>query len=137
MNQQQLSQFKQHYLYLPEEELEQLHARKATLVEEAQVALTEAIAERGVSVEAIRRSNAIEDAGAVAVASVKAKNKARRDARFFKWMLIFGIPLIGVQVALRPEAAWSTLVSALVQVLGLAAIAWLALLIKRKLGKKG
>jgi hypothetical protein len=134
MNQQQFTQFKQHYLHLQEEELEQLHARKATLVEEAQVALAAVIAERGVSVETIRRANAIEDAGAIAAASAKAEYKARRDAKLFKWMLIFGVPLIGVRVVLTPEAAWSTLVSSLVQALGLAAIAWLVLFLKRKLG---
>jgi hypothetical protein len=132
MDKQAASQFIQHYSSVPEEELVRLHASKSALVEEAQFALDEVVARRGVNVEAIRASNEAEDQAAVEAEKVVHERRRNRDATIYKWFLwVFG-PIIVIVTLLRPERAWETLVSTVVQVLCIGAVAWLVVRFRRR-----
>lgn len=133
MNQQAIDHFCQHYIRLSDEELEALDARKTTLLEEAQIALASVLAERGVSVDEIRRVNAAEDEERAKAARDAVRRRGIRDAKLTKWFFIISVPVIVLSILLQPEKAWQTLVSSTVQALGIFVIVWIALLVKRKL----
>lgn len=133
MNQQAIDHFYQHYIRLSDEELEALDARKTTLLEEAQIALASVLAERGVSVDEIRRVNAAEDEERAKAARDSVRRRETRDAKLTKWFFIISVPVIVLSVLLQPEKAWQTLVSSTVQALGIFVFVWIALLVKRKL----
>lgn len=136
MDQQAIDHFRQRYLQLSEEDLEALDARKASLVEEAQVALVSVLSERDVLVGKIRRLNAAEDQRHAQATQEVSSRKEMRDAKLAKWFFFISLPVIALSALLRPEQAWQTLVSSTVQAIGIFVVVWIALLIKRKLGVK-
>ncbi len=129
-------QLKAHYRQLSEWELLDIHSRSSTLTDEARAALSEVIAERKIDLQRLRQEEAHEERARAAAEDAKEKKRDRRDAFLFKWFLIIGLPIIAIGAFLRPDRAIEAFASALVQGIGLFVIAWLALKVKRRMGKK-
>lgn len=136
MDQKTIDHFRQHYMQVPEEELESLDARKQSLVDEAQVALEQVLSQRSVSVEKIRYDNTVEDEDRAELARAEVTRKEVRDTKLLKWLAIISVPLILLSAILRPDSFKQTLLSSIVQALFFFAILWIVLFIKRKLNKK-
>ncbi|MDO9113247.1 MAG: hypothetical protein Q7U63_05560 [Polaromonas sp.] len=136
MDQRITDNFRQHYLQLPEEDLEALDARKASLTEEAQVALVSVLSERDVLVGKIRRLNAAEDQRRTQAVQEVSSQKELRNAKLVKWFFFVSVPVIALSALLGPEQAWQTLISSTVQAVGIFVAIWVALFIKRKLSVK-
>ncbi|MDI1338170.1 hypothetical protein [Polaromonas sp.] len=113
-----------------------MDARKASLTEEAQVALVSVLSERDVLVGKIRRLNAAEDQRRAQTTQEVTSRKEMRNAKLAKWFFVISLPVIALSALLKPAQAWQTLVSSTVQAIGIFVVGWVALFIKRKLSVK-
>jgi hypothetical protein len=136
MDEQRVAEFIARYQGMEKWEIAELHARASSLTEEARTALDAVISGKNIDIEDIRQKEEEENSLCAEKERVLAEKKKRRDARLFKAFLVVGTPLIVLQALLRPESAYETFVSTLVQVVGVSIAAWVMFAIKRALNKK-
>ena len=132
MDEQKILQFIAHYRTLPEEALAQLHARSDTLTEEAGVALDRTISARRINLLQMAQDEAEQDFVPVATIVKEIEEKEKRDARNTKFFLLFGIPLIFLQLIFDP----GKFVQIAVEALCLGLLAWLILIIRRRMRRR-
>lgn len=136
MDKDKVAEFAARYQRLSEWELADIHARSATLTEEARAALVAVTADRGIDLKKLRQEEAAEEVERAAVEQANAEKKERRDARLFKILLVIGLPIVVLGALLRPERTYETFISALVQGVGLVVLAWIILMFKRSRNKR-
>lgn len=137
MNKEQIAALVAHYQEMDEWEIADLYARASSLTEEGRHALATVISQRKIDVQKIREQGLAEERALLEQERIREQKRKARDARWFRIMLIVIIPLIVLSALLRPEKSWETLVSSLVQALGVTAIALVFLKLRRAFeGKK-
>jgi hypothetical protein len=137
MNNEQIAALVAHYQELDEWEIADLYARASSLTEEGRQALATVISQRKVDVQSIHEQGVTEERTLLEQERIRELKRKARDARWFRIMLVVTIPLIALSALLRPEKTWETLVSSLVQALGVTAIALVFLKLRRAFeGKK-
>lgn len=131
MNNSELSQLVEHYNSLDDWELLDIYKRRASLTEEALVALEQVIAHRGPDLAKLQEIEKEESENSAAYEQEQRKKAEKRDARYLKIFWVIAIPLTIFGALFRPERFLETLVSSLTQAIVLGAVYWGYLRFKR------
>lgn len=133
MEKNKVAEFLAHYMRLGEWEISELEARAQSLTEEARTALDIVIADRGIDLEKIRHAAAQEEAEFAAKEQARVIKKEKREALLLKAFFVITI----FAIIFRPDQAYKTFLSTLMEVIGAVIIVWVALMVKRLVsGKK-
>lgn len=137
VNKEQIAALVAHYKELEEWEIADLYARAYSLTEEGRQALATVISQKKIDFQSIREQGLTEERFLLEQERMREQKRKARDARWFRIMLVVTIPSIVLSALLRPEKTWETMVSSLVQALGVTVIALVFLKLRRTFeGKK-
>jgi hypothetical protein len=138
VNENQHAYFLERYRGMSTEEL--VDIKVGNLIEVARDALNTVISERGVNAEEVakklRADDAKYDSEIAAKQQAEEDRKDRRDARYFKILMIAGIPMTILGFVFAPGKSYVALISALVQGGVWALIAGILYALRRKRKKK-
>jgi hypothetical protein len=127
MDREKILEFENRYSLLHEEDLERLDASKKELSSEARIALDIVLTKRNINLDEIRTFNLVQDKNVAAKEDASRARSTKRMNSFVKWFLILATPFVVLQLVINPERFWVTLVSSLVQALGLALLVFICL----------
>jgi hypothetical protein len=116
MDQNKLDFFVSQYQGLDEYGLLEVDKKRATLAEEAVVALDKVLAARQVDLASLRAAEAAEEAEAERAEVARQQKVEARDAKYFKYFLIVAAPLVLLGLVFNTGAAYEALVATVVQV---------------------
>jgi hypothetical protein len=136
MDTSRVAEFEERYRQLDEWELADIYAKYSTLTDEARAALDGVIRDRNIDLAKMRQQEATEELHRAEVEHVRYERWKKRDAFLLKVFVAIGLPIAIVGALLRPERAYETFVSTLVQTAGLGLVAWVVLAIKRSRSKR-
>jgi endonuclease/exonuclease/phosphatase family metal-dependent hydrolase len=131
-----ISEFTARYMSMHEEDLAQLASRRGTLTEEAQAALDTALAARGIDLAALQEADRQEVAAVERQLQEEEKRQEKRRAQYAKIFFAVAVPIAVVAAIFRPERAYETLVSSIVEIVLLGALACVFVAIKKALNKR-
>ena len=115
MDSSKIAAFSAHYESLSEWELYDIDAKRATLTEEARIALDQTLSRRGIDLATLKEVEAAEFAQQATYEQEQQIKAEKRDARYFKFFLIVGLPVVISGALFRTERFYETLISSLVQ----------------------
>lgn len=122
MDTNKISEFVERYKNMQEDELAIIHQKQSSLVGEAKFALATVISERGIDLNRLAREEHEEKEQRIKKQEIITEKKQKRDAFFYKIMLIIGIPICLFQLLFNPDKFIQTLFSTIGFALGLAII---------------
>jgi uncharacterized membrane protein len=131
MDRDKVAEFSANYETLGEWELFDINSRRATLTEEARIALDQTISKRGIDLAKLKEVEAAELTQQAEYEQQQQLKAEKRDARYFKFFLIIGLPIIILGALFRTDQVLETLVSSLVQVGVIGVLYWGYLKFKR------
>lgn len=131
-----VAQFSTRYEALSEWELYDIDARRATLTEEARIALDQTLSKRGIDLARLKELEVTELAQQANYKQEQQIKAEKRDARNFKYLLIVGIPVVIFGAIFRTERFYETLISSLVQVGVIGLLYWAYLKFKHSRNRR-
>lgn len=136
MDTRRVAEFEERYQRLDEWELADIYAKYGSLTEEARAALDGVIQSRNIDLDKMRQQEASEELHRAEIEQERYEKWKKRDAFLSKIFLVIGLPIAIAGALLRPERAYETFISTLVQAVGLGLVAWVVLAIKRSRSKR-
>lgn len=131
MDSTRIEEFSARYEMLDQWEIAELHSRRNSLTPEACIALDQVVAKRGIDLAKLEQIEAAELAQKTAYENEQELLAQKKEARYLKWFLIIGTPIIIFGALFRTEKIYETVVSTLVQGVLIGLIYWAYLKFKR------
>ena len=136
MDESKVAEFTASYAAMHEEDLVRLLGRRATLVEEAQIALEKVLAKRVIDVAGIKQAERKENLDLGEKAKEAEARNERRHASQTKVFLWVCIPITLLGMLINPDRSYYTFISTLTQAVLLGLIALLFIAIRRAIAKR-
>lgn len=136
MDTNKISEFVERYHNMHEDELAIIHQKQSSLVEEAKVALATVILERKIDLTKLAQEEHQEKEQRIKKKEIITEKKQKRDAFFYKIMLMIGVPICLFQLLFNPDKFVQTLFSTIGFAIGLAIILGIVHLFKKVLKNK-
>lgn len=111
MDTKKISELVEHYRSMHEEELAVLSKKQNNLVPEAKVALATVISERNIDLNKLAQEESEEIKQRIKKQEVITEKKEKRDAIFYKIMLVIGVPVCIFQLFFNPNKFFQTILS--------------------------
>lgn len=111
MDTKKISELVEHYQGMHEEELEILSGQQNNLIPEAKVALATVISERNIDLNKLAQEKSEETEQRIKNQEIITGKKEKRDAIFYKIMLVIGVPICMFQLFFNPDKFFQTLSS--------------------------
>ena len=121
------------YSKLDEFAIFELSNHRESLTSHAKTALDLVIQQRAINLSSVRAQLASEQTTADEQERLRQEAWRRKDAFWLKTFLVVGVPLVVLGLAFQPERTYVTLVSTIVQAVGIVALVWVVLRVRRAL----
>lgn len=136
MNTKKITEFEERYQNMHEEELVDIHENQNSLVEEAKIALAKVISERKIDLIKLAREVHEEKEHRIKKQEIIKEKEQKRDAFFYKIMLVIGIPVCLFQLLFNPDKFIQTFFSTIGFAFVLAIVLGIAHLCKKAFKNK-
>lgn len=136
MNTKKITEFEERYQNMHEEELVDIHENQNSLVEEAKIALAKVISERKIDLIKLAREVHEEKEHRIKKREIIKEKEQKRDAFFYKIMLVIGIPVCLFQLLFNPDKFIQTFFSTIGFAFVLAIVLGIAHLCKKAFKNK-
>jgi hypothetical protein len=131
-----VAEFSAHFETLTEWDLLDVDSRRATLTEEACIAFDQTLSKRGIDLGKLKEIEATEVAQQAKHEQEKQLRAEKRHARYFKFFLIIGLPIVIFGALFRTDRFYETFLSATVQAGVIGLLYWGYLKFKRSCNQR-
>ena len=136
MNTKKITEFEERYQNMHEEELVDIHENQNSLVEEAKIALANVISDRKIDLTKLAQEEQEEKEHRIKKREIIKEKEQKRDAFFYKIMLVIGIPVCLFQLLFNPDKFIQTFFSTIGFAFVLAIVLGIAHLCKKAFKNK-